>query len=85
MKTKHIFRLFCIGIALASISGCGETEKLGGGSRSIVAGAIAKQCVYGIRSGKELGFVLFTDLSSEGTKSSAGSAWTGTIQPTVGP
>ena len=83
MKTKQIFRLFCIGIVLASISGC--QEKLGGGSRSIVAGATAKQCVYGIRSGKELGFVVFTDLSSEGTKSSAGSTWTGTIEPTTGP
>ena len=89
MKIKQIFRLFWIGIVLASISGCGEMEKLGGGSRSIVAsivpGATAKQCVYGIRSGKELGFVVFTDLSSEGTKSSAGSTWTGTIQPAAGP
>ena len=52
--------------------------------RSIVAGATAKECVYGIRSGKELGFVIFTDISSEGTKSTAGSTWTGTIQPATG-
>ena len=60
-------------------------EKLGGGSRSIVAGATTKECVYGIRSGKELGFVIFTDLPSEGTRGSAGSSWTGQIQPATGP
>lgn len=59
-------------------------EKTGGGSRGIVAGAIAREAVYGIRAGKKLGFVMFTDIPSEGTSVSGGSTWTGHIKPTSG-
>ena len=83
MQIIQFPRVLCMIGALALMSGC--QEKLGGGTRSIATGATAKKCVYGIRSGKELGFVIFTDLSGEGTKSSAGSTWTGQIQPATGP
>jgi hypothetical protein len=83
MRTQRILRVFCTGILVAWTSGCGE--QLGGGSRGIAAGATVKTSVYGIRKGKELAFVIFTDLSSAGTKTSGGSAWTGKIQPSTGP
>ena len=82
MRIKQIYRLVCIGIIVASISGCGELEKLGGGSRSIAAGATAKECVYGIRAGKKLGFVIFTGIT--GASTSAGSSWAGHIKPKEG-
>ena len=69
---------------LASIVGCGKLEQTGGGSRGIVAGAIARVAVYGFRAEKKLGFVMFTDIPSEGTSVSAGSTWTGQIEPTKG-
>ena len=69
--------LFAVSAMLLSLTGC--QEKLGGGSRSIVAGSSAKESVYGIRAGQELGFVIFTDHPSEGRASSAGSSWTGRL------
>ncbi len=80
---KALHGLLFISVFLVSLSGC--SEKLGGGTRGIVAGATVKESVYGIRKGKELGFVIFTDLPSEGTRSSAGSNWTGHIKPASGP
>ena len=82
MRVQRLLRLFCISVLVAWTSGCGE--KLGGGSRGIAAGATVKTSVYGIRKGEELAFIIFTDLSSEGTETSAGSTWTGKIQPTTG-
>lgn len=83
LRMKTIVNVIGIVLILVSIVGCGK-EKTGGGSRSIVAGAIARESVYGIRAGKKLGFVMFTDIPSEGTNVSAGSTWTGRIEPTKG-
>jgi len=81
---KALVNAIAIAVLLASSVGCGKLEISGGGSRSIAAGAIARAAVYGFRAEKELGFVLFTDIPSEGTSVSAGSTWTGQIEPTKG-
>ncbi len=62
------------------VTGC--QEKLGGGSSTIVSGTSAKTYVYGIRSGQQLGFVIFPDFAGEAL---AGSSWTGHIKPKEGP
>jgi hypothetical protein len=80
---KRTVNAMAVVAILATMVGCGE-EKTGGGGRSIVAGATARASVYGIRAGKELGFVIFTDIPSEGTKVSGGSNWAGRIEPTKG-
>ena len=74
-----------IALLSASVVGCGQLEKTGGGSRSITVGANAKEAVYGFRGENRLAFVVITDIPSEGTRVSAGSAWTGQIEPTTGP
>ena len=80
---QTIVKTIAIAWILVSIVGCAK-DKTGGGSRGIVAGGIAREAVYGILAGKELGFVMFTDLLSEGTSVSGGSTWTGKIKPTEG-
>ena len=81
---KTTLNAVAIAVLLASTVGCGKSERTGGGSRGIVAGTIARVSVYGIRAEKRLGFVIFTDLPSEGTIVSAGSTWTGQIKPAKG-
>ena len=76
-------RIFLAALVLASIIGCGKSES-GGGSRSVLAGGTSTEAVYGIGEGKKLGFVMFTDIPSEGTVASAGSTWTGHIAPKKG-
>jgi hypothetical protein len=76
-------RTIVAALALASFVGCRKFES-GGGSRSVVVGSTAYSAVYGFGEGKKLGFVMFTDISSEGTVASAGSTWTGHIAPTTG-
>lgn len=80
---KTFVNVIAIALILLSIVGC-RKEETGGGSRGIVVGGIAREAVYGIRDRKELGFVMFTDLPSEGTSVSGGSTWTGQIKPTEG-
>ena len=77
---KRPLSLLAICAVLLSITGC--QEKLGGGSSSIASGTTSKTYVYGIRSGKQLGFVIFSDIAGE---ASAGSSWTGYIKPKEGP
>ncbi len=74
---KTVVNAIAIAVLLASIVGCGKLELTGGGSRSIVAGAIARAAVYGFGAEEKLGFVMFTDIPSEGTMASAGSTWAG--------
>lgn len=78
-KMKRSLSLFAICAVLLSNTGC--QEKLGGGSSSIASGTTSKTYVYGIRSGKRLGFVIFSDIAGE---ASAGSSWTGYIKPKEG-
>ncbi len=81
---KPVVNLIAIAVLLALIVSCGESEQTGGGSRGIVAGTIARAAVYGIRAETKLGFVIFTDIPTEGTIVSAGSTWTGRVEPTEG-
>jgi hypothetical protein len=83
LRMKKLINLIAIAVILASIVGC-KKEKTGGGSRSIVAGTTARASVYGISAGMKLGFVMFTDIPSDGANVSAGSTWTGHIEPTKG-
>ena len=76
-------RTFLAALILALIIGCGKFES-GGGSRSVLAGGTNTEAVYGFGEGKKLGFVMFTDIPSEGTVASAGSTWTGHIAPKEG-
>jgi hypothetical protein len=70
-------------VILASIIGCGKLTS-GGGSRSVSAGAENTTAVYGFDGGMKLAFVVFTDISSDGTVASGGSTWTGSIAPKKG-
>ncbi|MEM1443022.1 MAG: hypothetical protein AAGF67_11815 [Verrucomicrobiota bacterium] len=79
MNLSKLFQITGILLSAYLFTGCADMEKLGGGSQSIEAGTSPKECVYGIRSGQKLAFVIFTDLPSEGTSSSAGSSWSGVI------
>lgn len=81
MKSDTVIRLWCATLLMLVAAGCGE--KLGGGSRTVMTGTTAKQSVFGIRAGKKLGFVIFTDLPS--STASAGSSWSGRIEPEQGP
>jgi hypothetical protein len=74
---------FLAAAILTSIIGCGEFGS-GGGTRSVNAGGISARAVYGYSGDKKLGFVMFTDVASEGTVASGGSAWTGSITPKMG-
>ena len=74
---------FLAAAILTSITGCGEFGS-GGGSRSVLAEGNNTEAVYGFGEGKKLGFVMFTDIPSEGTVASAGSTWTGHIAPKEG-
>ncbi len=85
MNMTPLRKSLCIIGVAAAVVGCGQPEKLGGGSRSFVIGTTPVSAVYGIRAGKELGFLILTDLASEGTRSTAGSSWTGQIEPSAGP
>ena len=76
-------RTLIAAVTSAAIIGCGNIES-GGGSRSVVAGGTATVAVYGFSDGKKLGFVMFTDIPSEGAVGSAGSTWTGQITPEKG-
>ena len=78
---RAIVNSIAIAMLLTSIVGCGEPEQTGGGSRGIVAGTIARAAVYGIRAETKLGFVIITDIPTEGTIVSAGSTWTGRVEP----
>jgi len=53
-----------------------KTGKDGRGHENIFGGKTRVKSVYGIRTGEELGFVIITDIHGEGTRASAGSAWT---------
>ena len=81
---KTVGKTIAIVGVLLCITGCGMKEKTGGGSRGIVKGNVAREAVYGIRAGKKLGFIMFTDIPSLGTRTSAGSKWTGHIKPEKG-
>ena len=81
-KVRLVFNALIIHFILVIVVGCGQ--KTGGGSRSVVAGKSVNELVYGIRTGMKLGFVMFTDIPSEGTRGSAGSAWKGYIKPEKG-
>lgn len=77
MKTPWHLLVPCA-CALA-MAGC--REKLGGGFSSIAVGTAPMTYVYGIRSGRQLGFVLFSDIAGH---ASAGSGWAGSIRPRDG-
>lgn len=80
---KNIINGLTLALLLVFGFGC-NPEKVGGGSRSIIAGDKVNELVYGIRRGMKLGFVMFTDIPSEGAKGSAGSSWSGYIKHTNG-
>jgi len=63
--------------------GCSKLQS-GGGARSITVGGQACESVYGIRDGDRLAFIVFTDITSDGTVVSAGSDWSGKIAPSSG-
>ena len=69
-RMKTVVNAIAVTALLASIVGCGKSEEIGGGSRGIVAGTVARASVYGIRAEKKLRFVMFTDVPSEGTTAS---------------
>ena len=78
---KRIVGLAAISVVLV-LGGGGS----GGGTRSITAGTTATTAAYGWGGADDkLGFVLFTDLDSQGTIGSASGKWTGSIKPTIGP
>jgi hypothetical protein len=72
-----------VGVLLC-VTGCGQKEKSGAGSRGIAKGSVAREAVYGIRTGNKLGFIMFTDIPSLGASSVADSKWTGHIKPEKG-
>ncbi len=72
-----------LALLLTVTPGCWK-EKVGGGSRAILAGSGATESVYGVRAGMQLGFLAITDIPGDGTTVSAGSTWTGQIRPTSG-
>jgi hypothetical protein len=78
---KTFVNAIAIALLLASIVGCAKQS--GGGSRSVVAGSVVRAAVYGFHA-ETLGFVVFTDIPTEGTNVSAGATWTGQIEPTQG-
>lgn len=78
-----LIRTLLVALIAATFVGC-EKPKIGGGSRSIISGSNTNEVVFGIREGEKLGFVIFTDFPSDGTVSSAGSTWAGTIAPKSG-
>lgn len=82
MNKKNLVTLIAISAMLLSLAGC--QEKLGGGVRSIAVGTVSKDMVYGIRAGKKLGFVIFTNITGVGSSASGGSSWTGEIVPKEG-
>ena len=81
---KKVLQLLCACGVVTLISACQERENIGGGLRGIGSGASAKASVYGIRAGHDLGFVIISDIASGEATSSAGSSWTGQIDPKSG-
>ena len=79
---KKLITVAGLAVLLALIVGCGE--KVGGGTRSIAAGTTTTTAAYGIRAGKQLGFLMITDLGGKGTTGSGGTTWTGHIKPETG-
>lgn len=76
MNPQSLLRLSILFLVSTALSGCGE--KIGSGSRTIASGDASKLMVFGIRKGKEIGFVIFTDVSSGNAATS--STWAGTVQ-----
>lgn len=86
LKPSSLFSIALIVVASMTI-GCGklETMQRGGGARGIRASDGSAEAVYGTRDGGRLAFIVFTDITSDGTVASAGSNWSGKIAPTNGP
>jgi hypothetical protein len=78
------FSLIAGAVILALTVGCGAGS--GGGTRSIVAGTTSTTAAYGWSGADDqLGFVIFTDIDSQGSIGSASGKWKGYIKPTTGP
>jgi hypothetical protein len=78
---KRFIGLTALSVILVLGGGC--RRRSGGGTGSITAGTMA---AYGWSGADDkLGFVIFTDLDSQGTIGSASARWTGYIEPTTGP
>lgn len=81
--TSGIWASCLSALILISLNGCGNFER-GGGSRGVVSGGSTFETVFGCGEGQKLEFVVFTDITSEGTVSSGGSTWTGKISSKTG-